>query len=244
MPSIDKILTEQGARLLGAGDSLDLARSRQRLSRLIWRHYSDYYVIRRRISGRQPYVPCRASQYQLIEALNVGRLVHISRQQNAMILRPRNNEASRYLNSGWLEELCALLVTEAGADECRLGQIIQWQIDGIEGKNEIDVLARKGDRLTFVSCKAGVPLFKPTDLSKSRFRSYLFETDYWDTHFAGGKGNAVLFISTDMIDEDSGQVLRFPSLMARASILDVDIVSLDERSWDRLVSRYRAILNR
>lgn len=143
-----------------------------------------------------------------------------------------------YLSGGWLEEYAFLAHEAAGADEVYFGQEIEWRVGDVLGKNEIDVIARRGDVLSFTSCKT-----IQADKSQghmAQLRGFVTETDYWNIHFADDRGRALLVVTADFIDELNGNAHRYPQLMARASILNVTVAGLESLAWPRLVESIKA----
>ena len=72
--------------------------------------------------------------------------------------------------------------------------------------------------------------------SMDKLRNYITETDYWNNHFANNKGKALLVASTDMVDEYNSKH-RYEQLTARAQVLDVHIIGLEDISWPNIVDR-------
>lgn len=143
-----------------------------------------------------------------------------------------------YLSGGWLEEYAFLAHEAAGADEVYFGQEIEWRVGDVVGKNEIDVIARRGDVLSFTSCKT-IQADK-TQGHMAQLRGFVTETDYWNIHFADDQGRALLVVTADFIDELNGNAHRYPQLMARASILNVTVAGLESLAWPRLVESIKA----
>jgi hypothetical protein len=143
-----------------------------------------------------------------------------------------------YLNGGWLEELVFCAYQAAGVDEACYAQKVEWEVNGIIGRNEIDVMARRGDLLSFASCKTIGSATGQLPIDKARH--FLTEADYWNIHFADDHGRAMLVLSADLVDELRGNRHRYPSLLARASILEVALTGLEQFEWDALVSAIRA----
>lgn len=149
-----------------------------------------------------------------------------------------NKEARPFLAGLWLEGYVCCAVMEAGADEAYFGQKVEWMVDDVRGRNEIDVLARKGDRLILVSCKSVKS--RPDTGRSGELRDYLFETHYWNLHFAKGTGLALLVTTADLIDEQPPtEIERFPPVGKQAGILNVALVGGESLPWDTLVKRLR-----
>ena len=138
-----------------------------------------------------------------------------------------------YLAGGWLEELAYFAHKEAGADEIYFGQKVLWEVNGVTGHNEIDVIARRGEVLSFTSCKTIGTVKSPKHTSQ--LRQFITETDYWNIHFADDKGKALLIVTADFIDELNDKQHRYPQLLSRSTILDVSIAGLESLRWSSLV---------
>jgi hypothetical protein len=150
--------------------------------------------------------------------------------------RPTNfGDSHAYLSGGWLEELAFCAHEAAGVDEANYGQDVEWQVEGVTGRNEIDVIARRGEVLSFTSCKTLQP--EKTQSKSNTLRGFLSETDYWNIHFANDQGRALLIVTADFYNEMRHNKHRYPELLARASILEVSLVGLEDLRWDRLVER-------
>lgn len=242
MTSIAHILARQDVGLHGpAGDPED-ARCRASITRMIGENYRIFNALRRQMRRGEEFHLSSAAARGLMDALTSQELV--TPVVGASGCWMPSAGASPYIDGGWLEELGFLAIEAAGADEALFRQRVEWQALGVLGYNEIDVIARRGERLTLVSCKAAQPDLDAYVDRSDRMRDFLLETDYWNTHFADGSGQAVLMISTDLIDAARpAPGFRMPSLHARAYVLEVDLVSLDVFRWDMLVDAFRKILS-
>ena len=136
-------------------------------------------------------------------------------------LNAMDSEVKKFLNGVWLEECVWHAMHNHGADEVMLGQQIRWQLNGVQGDNEIDVIARHASALTFISCKTREPMdsIRATDeLSKQ-----IYEVAYWKQHFLQGHDKAVLATTLDMVDEPKGHRERVPVVRARGAVLGVEV---------------------
>lgn len=149
------------------------------------------------------------------------------------IIDNKDEDTRGYLAGGWLEEYVFLAHEAAGADEVVFGQEVEWKVNGTEGRNEIDVLARRGTVLSFTSCKA-IRAAKSSG-HMEQLRSFVTETDYWNIHFSADAGRALLVTTADFVDEHNGSSHRYPQLLARSHVLDVAIVGVEDLHWSRLV---------
>jgi hypothetical protein len=148
----------------------------------------------------------------------------------------------RYLSGGWLEELAYLAVLEAGADEAYFGQVIGWEVKGFTGENEIDLIARKGEKLSFVSCKAFRSELDMQDRKhRNRLMDAVHEADNIADHFGREGESVAVLVTTDLFDEARNSV-RYNALMGKAAVLDVQIIALEDLSWNKLVDATRKLL--
>lgn len=232
MTTIDQLLAQRHARRGVKSGNKVLAHSRAEHSRYIASNFSIYDHLRAHLfhPHQHPIAAFSSQENQVPEYLHkLGWIKPAGNQR----WRVSNDDAIRvYLSGGWLEELVYLAHEEAGADEVYFGQEIHWEVNGVEGKNEIDVLARRGDVLSFTSCKAIRP--DKSAAHMEQLRGFLTETDYWNIHFAKDKGRALLVVTADFMDEYANQH-RYPSLTARATVLSVDMVGLEQMQWDKLL---------
>lgn len=242
MHSIKSLFARRNTQLLGESGDKSLALSRLDLSKMLARSYKSYNSLRLHLESQSDRRDARkyeknAEITEIIkELINRDYIKKIARDQYKYI----NHDARSYLAGGWLEEyiFCAMLETDP--DEVLYQQKVQWQVGEVEGKNEIDVMARKGDILSLISCKASHWNYRShIQGDRDKLKMFLLETDYWDTHFSDGNGRAVLVVTQDLIDEANNHKKRSPTIFARADILNVDIVSLDFFQWDMLVDRLK-----
>lgn len=237
--TIDTLLAARGARRIETPGTPEQATARLAVSRQIWRDYAAFNPLRLHLVAdpHTTFRPQGPQQAALLETLQRVRLLKPNGRGGFVA---RDEDAFQYLAGGWLEELgyCAML--DAGAEEAYYAQRIEWTVGDVTGHNEIDVIARRGRILSFMSCKTAYPVYSDSNTSlRNKIRSYLYETAYWEEHFADGDGRAVLLMSTDFIDEANRNASRAPTLFARAEILDADIIGTDYAGWDRLVQRLR-----
>lgn len=239
MASLIELLAAQHVQLLEASclrDDLDLLLTWQRL----WAEFSVYVDIRDHMiceGGRRPFFPKSMSASSLVAHLvNVGLLKHL--QGGFRVAGP---DADRLLRGAWLEELGATIARDAGADEVRHSQKLSWEsrYGGLAYQNEVDVLARFGERLVFVSCKALAPWATETPNGTERIFDAMKEVSYWRQHFGAGKGQAILLTTADFIDEARHRP-RNAALLEHADVLGVRLVSADAGDFTRLVKTFRA----
>ncbi len=149
---------------------------------------------------------------------------------------PVSHDADMFLRGQWLEEYAFMAFCKAGADAVTFHQMIHWEIDGYEGDNEVDVIARIGNRLAFISCKALKPY--PGASGSGNYRStlvnFLNEIDNAQDQFGYPWDTAFLFTTVDLcLDNEDGQP-KYGSLLGKARALDVFVLGLDDLCWRRL----------
>jgi hypothetical protein len=154
-----------------------------------------------------------------------------------------DTKAKRYLSGGWLEELAWLAAKSAGAEEAIYGQVVGWEVKGFTGENEIDLIMRRGNELSFVSCKA---LRSELDINDKKHRNRLMdavhEADNLADHFGERGEKVAVLVTTDLYDEVQ-DTARYHALMGKAAVLDVHLIALEELAWDRLVEAFQNILS-
>ncbi len=245
--TIQSLLEKRGAWLKGDMPDSDHVLHRQELTRLIGNSYSMFEVVRDRLLNSGQSVKAPGSHLQIeweweksfIEQLLSYKMLLIADDGHEVC----ETQGLRYLSGGWLEELAWLAAREAGAEEAVFGQVIGWTVKGFTGENEIDLIARRGDALTFISCKA---LKSELDMRDKKHRNRLMEAvheaDNIADHFGSGNGKVAVLVTTDLHDEQKGTV-RYNALMGKAAVLNVEIVSLEKLQWDKLVSAMTALIH-
>lgn len=63
-----------------------------------------------------------------------------------------DDESTRFLHGGWLEEYAWHTLKDNGAFDSRLGVVGTWE-SGAKSKNQFDVLATQSNQLLFIECK-------------------------------------------------------------------------------------------
>ncbi len=245
--SIDAILKDRGAWLKSVHGDTTLAVEHGPLSKLIASNYALFEKVRDRIFKSTEdflrHVEISPSTLDQDGHELVGEL-----QNFGMVVREEHGHAiceikgRRYLAGGWLEELAWLAVMDGGADEAIYGQVIGWQVKGFTGENEIDLIARKGERLCFVSCKAFRSELDMHDRKhRNRLMDAVHEADNLGDHF-GKPGECVgVLVTTDLFDEVKNSA-RYNALMGKAAVLDVQVIALEDLNWDKLVVAMRSLL--
>jgi len=234
MASIEDLLSLRNTELTGQTGNKDIALSRIDISRFIGENYIDYDSLRSHIGNHKTNnLVVNKPVKKIISYLLEKKLIKSTQPNNYEYY---NKDARIYLSGGWLEELIYCAMLETKPDEVLYQQKVKWVVDDITGSNEVDVIARKGDILSFISCKSCHWNYRNEKQSdRNKLRDFLFEADYWDTHFANDKGRAVLVVTQDLIDEEKNNKKRSPTIFARAEVMNVDLVSLDYFEWDKLV---------
>lgn len=231
--SIEKLLRRRNSRLLSEGGDTGSAEARLMHSKYLAENFTYFDILRTHLfhPNQHPTV----NEKGLAEApihylMNLGWIARAGRSSFRI---NGNDDVHAYLAGGWLEELVFLAHRAAGVDEAYFGQQIEWQVNETYGENEIDVIARRGETLSFTSCKT--LRAEKANGHMGTLRNFLTETDYWNIHFAEDRGKALLVTTTDMVDEMNNNRERYPALLARATILNVSVAGLEHLQWDRLV---------
>ncbi len=234
---IDNLLAKRHTRRVGIPGNHELALSRLELSKFLAERFTDYDPLRNHLFHPEHAHTLNRTSTDKAKPV-ISRLHDLGwiKPAGPAHWLPTNVDDSRaYLGGGWLEELAYCAHMAAGVDEANFGQEVEWQVQGIVGKNEIDVIARRGDLLSFTTCKTVQP--DKNQSKNATLRGFLTETDYWNIHFADDQGRALLIVTADFYDEMRRNRHRYPELLARASILEVTLIGLEELHWDRLVQR-------
>jgi Domain of unknown function (DUF1887) len=244
--TISNLLKQRNAWLKGEAGDAETAQTRADLSRGIAESYIQFEEIRDHILGNTDLAvrnlkveskPLGPECETLTEALIAHDIAF--RRHDGLIISEQNGR--KYLSGGWLEELAWLAAMDAGADEASYGQILTWKVREFSGENEIDLIARKGESLAFVSCKALRSELDITDRKhRHRLMDAVHEADNLTDHFGRNGERVAVLVTTDLFDEMRG-VARYNSLMGKAAILDVRIISLEELGWAKLVEAMRGL---
>jgi Domain of unknown function (DUF1887) len=247
--SIETILKARGAWLKATHGEPDEAIKNRELSRLIAEKYGLFEKVRDHlIKATEEYVhrvPITAPHLS-DEGLE---LLAVLEQFGMAMREPGGNaicdtKSKRYLSGGWLEELAWLAAIEAGADEALYGQVIGWKVKEFTGENEIDLIVRKGDVLGFMSCKAFRSELDMQDRKhRNRLMDSVHEADNLGDHFGRPGEKVAVLVTTDLFDEDRN-VARYNALMGKAAVLDVQIIALEDLSWDKLLAAISTLFER
>lgn len=232
MATINSLLQKRHTQLKGKPGNVHLAKRRLIISKYIAENFIAFDDVRSHLFHRK--------QHPVIKRPRRARhMIQYLKKQGWIIATGPNtwslNSKARintYLSGGWLEELVYFAHLEAKCDEAYFGQAIEWQVNQVHGSNEIDVIARRGEVLSFTSCKTIAAHKSPKHMSQ--LRQYLIETDYWNIHFANDEGRALLVVTADFIDEFKKRH-RYPQLLSRSTVLDVTIIGLEKLKWPLLV---------
>jgi len=151
--------------------------------------------------------------------------------------RPASHDADVFLRGQWLEEYAWTAFCRAGADAVTFHQQVHWEIDEFCGDNEVDVIARIGDRLAFVSCKAMRPYPAPSGGQNYRgaLVNFLNEIDNAQDQFGYPWDSAFLFTTAALQADAGSDEPKYGSLLGKARALDVYVLGLEELPWRRLL---------
>lgn len=236
--TINNLLAKRGSKLTGKKTDKLLARARADDSRFLGEHFVEFDRLRAHLYHPNHFPTLNHSFDSEPVTKYLSSRGWIERTGVKTWSVAEDSDIRSYLSGGWLEEYAFLAHEAAGVDEVYFGQEIEWRIGDVVGKNEIDVIARRGEVLSFTSCKT-IQADK-TQGHMAQLRGFVTETDYWNIHFADDQGRALLVVTADFIDELNGNAHRYPQLMARASILNVTVAGLESLAWPRLVESIKA----
>jgi hypothetical protein len=237
-PTIQNLLERRGAWLKGKPASQATVRDRSALLRLLGENYTDFEHLRDELL--QTPVPqdvalntsAQERRAEILDSLVRNNIVKLG--SNGTL--PQDTSGMRFLAGGWLEELAWLAALEAGAHEAVFGQVLGWNFSGYSGENEIDVIIRKDETLTFVSCKAFKSQLSMSDKKhRNRLMDAIHEADNLCDHFGRPNERVAVLLTTDLFDEQKGTA-RYSALMGKAAALRVHIISLEDMSWPKLVA--------
>jgi hypothetical protein len=194
-------------------------------------NFIAFDVLRRSLMHRT-YVPaarCRSVREYLEDA---GLLL----PRRGGGIHPASHDADVFLRGQWLEEYVWKAFSCAGVDAATFHQTIHWRVDAFEGDNEVDVIARIGDRLAFASCKAMKPY--PNAAGAQNYRgaliNFLNEVDNAQDQYGYPWDSAFLFTTTDFSDDGGVGHSRYGSILGKARALDVFVLGLEDIPWHRL----------
>lgn len=239
--SIETILKQRGAWLKAIHGEPAIAHVNASVSRHIAENYGLFEQVRdyifRATDDYVHRVPITSGNleskgFELIKFLENHKML-IREPGGAAICETKGK---RYLSGGWLEELAWLAALEAGVDEAIYGQVIGWEVKGFTGENEIDLILRKNETLAFVSCKAFRSELDMHDRKhRNRLMDAVHEADNLGDHFGRPGEKVAILVTTDLYDE-TRHAARYNALMGKAAVLDVEIIALEDMSWERLVA--------
>lgn len=233
MSTIVALFRARGAHLPDAGGSLASARERENLSRRIWSDFDIHARLKEELS-RGAAVPAPEGRGEAAHLAALGAAGLLLR--DGATYRAPNAAARAYIGGRWLEELIACALLDAGADEVRYGQRIEWRgAGGAPSCNEIDVIARAGRRLALVSCKAMRPLIAETDRGEDRLLDAIEEADRWSDRFADSLALPALATTSDLYDEGARR-FRSDRVARRARALRVWVMPADLGAYPSLAA--------
>jgi hypothetical protein len=246
--TIESLLKNRGAWLKTVHGNPSHAKEHAPLSQLIAANYVLFEKVRDRIfKSTEDFMRHVEITPTTLDA--DGHALVEEMQKFGMVIREEHGHAicevkgRRYLSGGWLEELAWLAAIEAGADEAHYGQVLGWEVKGFTGENEIDLIARRDHRLTFVSCKAFRAELDMQDRKhRSRLMDAVHEADNLADHFGRDGETVAVLVTTDLYDEAKDSA-RYNALMGKAAILDVRLIALEDLNWDKLVVAMRGLLH-
>lgn len=245
--TIESLLQRRNAWLKTIHGDQKKAASRSTFLRLIAARYSDFEAVRDHyFRATDSYIrrdnadvePEPETNLDMIAELHAHNMIHQSEHGQWIC----DVASRRFLSGGWLEELAWLAAMDAGADEASFGQVLGWKVEDFTGENEIDLIARKGERLCFVSCKAFRSELNMQDRKhRHRLMDAVHEADNLVDHFGRDGEKVAVLVTTDLFDEMKDSP-RYLALMGKAAVLDVTIIALEDLNWDKLVAAMKSLL--
>jgi hypothetical protein len=245
--TIDRFLAVRKTRRIGASGDPVAAQEHLALSKLIANNYLAYDALRIHLHapGQHP-APKKSAELEIIteQLFALGWIVEAKGKHGFRLAPKCGGSVKQYLFGHWLEEYSYCAFLEAGADEAYYSQKVEWTVDGVTGKNEMDVVARKGETVVFASCKSIRPL--PKAGIESEMLAYFRELHDWDEHFSAGKATAVIISTLDLELEREAAcpLVRYPILTAKGKVLEVMSLGLEHLSWHSLVAELGNLLRR
>lgn len=239
--SLSALLRRRNIVFAEAGGDLAGARERLPVWQRVWSDFAGFMQLTSlvRIDGRVP-----AFALQMAHDLASIGCLELEGSGQATTAQIPDGFAKRQLTGGWLEELGACAIQDAGAHEVRFGQRILWR-SGTDPSasfiNEIDVIGRFGEQLLLVSCKAMRPaaLQGAAKQADDAILDAMLEIHYWSEHFGGEDvASPALLTTVDMIDEQRRRP-RHPGLAERARVLDIALLPADLAHYDLIVEAMR-----
>ncbi len=245
--TIESLLQRRSAWLKTVHGDEKQAQARRPLLRMIAERYSDFEIVRDYYFKTTDAYIRRDNADIDPEPLEYAAMTNAFRDHHLVHLCEHGYwicdvGAKRFLAGGWLEELAWLAAMEAGADEASFGQVLGWKVKEFTGENEIDLIARKGERLCFVSCKAFRSELNMHDRKqRHRLMDAVHEADNLVDHFGRGGEKVAVLVTTDLFDEIKKSP-RYLALMGKAAVLDVTLIALEDLGWDKLVAAMQRLM--
>jgi hypothetical protein len=237
LPGIESLLRRRGAWFSEEGTDLAEARARDAATVAVAAAFPVFERIRDVVMGRDDDALGDRAARELSATLLRAGVVDV----DADGLFSPTASTDRYLCGGWLEEHVGLSALEGGADEVRIGQKIGWTAAGFRGENEIDTIARFGERLVFVSAKGFRSRLEDGDVRhRERLMDALQEADNLVDHFGDSDSAVALVVSTDLWDERAHRP-RYEQLHGKAAALGVALVTLELIERGALAERLRRL---
>jgi hypothetical protein len=236
--SVDELLAKRNTARIGKFGSHEVALKNLELSKLIANNYEGFNTIRKHLIHSRDLPSISRPTKNVLSAIDLLSDLGWIKPNGAgrwLFTGDTAGKEFAYIKGNWLEEYVYCAHIHAGVDEAFYGQEIEWNVGDVVGKNEIDVIACRGNKLSFTSCKTQNPF--PSNGTTNHITGFLTEVDYWDTHFAEGKGRLLLAVTADFIDEMENNRHRYPLVVARASVLNVDLIGLENLRWDKLTEK-------
>jgi hypothetical protein len=243
---IDNFLELRKVKRIGSTGNGNQARSRLELSKFLASNFLEYDSLRRHLSHPNHHTSFLISKSSevLLNILMRLKWIEPGLNKDSYIFAENNSiEIRNYLFGHWLEEYVFCAFEAAGADEVFFSQKVEWIVDGVQGENEMDVIARREKIIGFVSCKAIRPEYRKK--IESEMLGYVREVHDWDVHFSDGEARAMIITTLDMYYGDSAvdSMLKYPILNAKGKILNVKLLGIEQLEWTNLVEECKKFLS-
>ncbi|QFG77791.1 hypothetical protein F6A13_03430 [Acidithiobacillus sp. 'AMD consortium'] len=228
--NLEEILEQSLARVDQPVGNAEKAISRQRLTQFIAFHYLPFNALRNHLYGTtKPSNPLTGEARRIGDFLVAAKVLDYCK---GLYQSPNDNDITRYLRGGWLEEYIFLCLREAGADECYYSLPIHWGDNNPPSCFEIDAAAYHADNVVFASCKTLNPW--PKDGTSTQLRRFMSEALSWEHLFSQGRAKCLVVTTIEFIDRKR-KTVRLSNLFEQAEYMNEVLVGMETLDWDQMV---------
>jgi len=104
------------------------------------------------------------------------------------------------------------------------------------------VIARRGSKLLFCSCKSlNSYLHQHDTRTREKLINALHEADNLADHFSQGGASVALVVTTDLYNERARSP-RYEQLYGKALALNVELIGAEKMEWKRIVQAMQKLL--